>query len=162
MWVDRLKKAHIISDTLDDFEPSCYLRVFYDSHHEEVFLGNKIKPSHTKEAPKIRIFCPKSKAAAHSKGYTIALTDPDAPSRKDPKWSEMCHWIATVAVNGTVEEFSLDGEDQKLKDVAECTKLHDLCYISGSSSADTSLRQASWAAPKDWLPSLCLRVTSWR
>jgi len=28
---------------------------------------------------------------------TIILTDPDAPSRKDPKWSEMCHWIAEVS-----------------------------------------------------------------
>jgi phosphatidylethanolamine-binding protein (PEBP) family uncharacterized protein len=26
---------------------------------------------------------------------TIALTDPDAPSRQNPKWSQMCHWIAT-------------------------------------------------------------------
>jgi phosphatidylethanolamine-binding protein (PEBP) family uncharacterized protein len=27
--------------------------------------------------------------------YVVTLTDPDAPSREDPKWSEMCHWIAT-------------------------------------------------------------------
>lgn len=27
--------------------------------------------------------------------YIIALTDPDAPSRDNPKWSEMCHWIAS-------------------------------------------------------------------
>lgn len=27
--------------------------------------------------------------------YTITITDPDAPSRDDPKWSEFCHWIAT-------------------------------------------------------------------
>lgn len=26
--------------------------------------------------------------------YVVTLTDPDAPSRDDPKWSEMCHWIA--------------------------------------------------------------------
>jgi phosphatidylethanolamine-binding protein (PEBP) family uncharacterized protein len=23
------------------------------------------------------------------------MTDPDAPSRNDPKWSEFCHWIVT-------------------------------------------------------------------
>lgn len=23
------------------------------------------------------------------------MTDPDAPSRDDPEWSEICHWIAT-------------------------------------------------------------------
>jgi phosphatidylethanolamine-binding protein (PEBP) family uncharacterized protein len=27
--------------------------------------------------------------------YTITMTDPDAPSRDNPEWSEMCHWIAT-------------------------------------------------------------------
>ncbi|UZP39349.1 hypothetical protein NXS19_007165 [Fusarium pseudograminearum] len=26
--------------------------------------------------------------------YVVVLTDPDAPSRDDPKWSEFCHWIA--------------------------------------------------------------------
>lgn len=26
--------------------------------------------------------------------YVITLTDPDAPARDNPKWSEMCHWIA--------------------------------------------------------------------
>lgn len=25
----------------------------------------------------------------------LTVTDPDAPSRDDPKWSEFCHWIAT-------------------------------------------------------------------
>jgi len=23
------------------------------------------------------------------------MTDPDAPSREDPKWSEFCHWISS-------------------------------------------------------------------
>lgn len=27
--------------------------------------------------------------------YVITLTDPDAPSRDDPKWSEFCHWVAS-------------------------------------------------------------------
>lgn len=27
--------------------------------------------------------------------YAVTLTDPDAPSRDNPEWSEMCHWIAT-------------------------------------------------------------------
>ncbi len=27
--------------------------------------------------------------------YVFALTDPDAPSRDHPKWSEFCHWIAS-------------------------------------------------------------------
>lgn len=27
--------------------------------------------------------------------YVVTLTDPDAPSRDNPEWSEMCHWIAS-------------------------------------------------------------------
>lgn len=27
--------------------------------------------------------------------YVLALTDPDAPSHDNPKWSEFCHWITT-------------------------------------------------------------------
>lgn len=26
--------------------------------------------------------------------YVVTLTDPDAPSRDNPEWSEICHWIA--------------------------------------------------------------------
>lgn len=37
-------------------------------------------------------------------GLTLALTDPDAPSRKDPKWGEMCHWIVKVGAVGPREE----------------------------------------------------------
>lgn len=29
--------------------------------------------------------------------FTIILTDPDAPSKRNPKWSEMCHWIVTLS-----------------------------------------------------------------
>jgi phosphatidylethanolamine-binding protein (PEBP) family uncharacterized protein len=27
--------------------------------------------------------------------YTVIKTDPDAPSREDPKWGEWLHWIVT-------------------------------------------------------------------
>ena len=35
--------------------------------------------------------------AASNMTYVVTLTDPDAPSRDDPKWSEMCHWIAVLS-----------------------------------------------------------------
>lgn len=34
--------------------------------------------------------------ADDNSAYIIVLTDPDAPSREDPKWSEFCHWIAPL------------------------------------------------------------------
>jgi hypothetical protein len=30
--------------------------------------------------------------------YVVTLTDPDAPSRDDPKWSEFCHWILSATL----------------------------------------------------------------
>ena len=41
---------------------------------------------------------PKDQAAFNalsSVPLTIVLSDPDAPSRDNPKWSQVCHWIAT-------------------------------------------------------------------
>lgn len=45
----------------------------------------------------------------------ITLTDPDAPSHKDPKWSEICHWIAVglpvradpESTSASVDEFEI-------------------------------------------------------
>ena len=33
----------------------------------------------------------------------IALTDPDAPSRSKPEWSQVCHWLVTYR-DGDIEE----------------------------------------------------------
>lgn len=48
-------------------------------------------------------------AAGHTSNvtYVIALTDPDAPSRDKPKWSEFCHWIAS----GTLKPALCDPKD---------------------------------------------------
>lgn len=46
---------------------------------------------------------------------TIAMTDPDAPSRDDPEWSEICHWIATdVPLTKPDEEEDEDGDVAQL------------------------------------------------
>lgn len=39
--------------------------------------------------------------------YAITLTDPDAPTREDPSWSEFCHWIAA----GVLEPALCDPRD---------------------------------------------------
>jgi phosphatidylethanolamine-binding protein (PEBP) family uncharacterized protein len=53
--------------------------------------------------------------------YIITLTDPDAPSRDDPKWSEMCHWIA-AGISASAE---LDLNTGKCSSVT-LTKLHEI------------------------------------
>jgi len=88
-----LKQASIIDEVIDDFEAKCFVAPYYGKKERAVALGNVFKESNTKEKPSLKIYCPHIKSTP---GLTIALTDPDAPSRDDPKWSEMCHWIAII------------------------------------------------------------------
>jgi len=97
-----LKRADIIDEVIDDFEPKCFVAPFYGKKERAVAFGNTFKESNTKERPSLKVYCPHIKSTP---GLTIALTDPDAPSRDDPKWSEMCHWIGMIY---TPEEGSHD------------------------------------------------------
>lgn len=58
-------------------------------------LGNYISPSLLQHPPE-RIILELLDPAVHMKNTIIVLTDPDALSRKNPVWSEMCHWIEYV------------------------------------------------------------------
>jgi phosphatidylethanolamine-binding protein (PEBP) family uncharacterized protein len=99
---------------------------YYSKKHLSVTLGNPIKPKKTQTAPTLKIWCPD----VHEddwKGLTIVLTDPDAPSRDDPKWSEVCHWIAKVPLKKNIgkEEWEDEGLEISVgrggvEDVKEC------------------------------------------
>ncbi|KAK0635981.1 phosphatidylethanolamine-binding protein [Bombardia bombarda] len=96
-----LKKAEIIPTVIDDFVPALTLAAKWPSD-EHAKLGNTLKPNKLQDAPSISLHSPSDKSnnecstidSQSKASYVIALTDPDAPSRDDPKWSEMCHWIA--------------------------------------------------------------------
>jgi len=90
-----LKKAEIIPTVIDDFLPSLTLSVSWPK--KDVKLGNIIKPKHVQKQPSITLHDDTSPDgyAASNMTYVVTLTDPDAPSRDNPEWSEMCHWIAT-------------------------------------------------------------------
>lgn len=51
--------------------------------------------------------------------YTVTITDPDAPSRDDPKWSEFCHWIATGVTLSDDSTSSCDSLALKLSSLSE-------------------------------------------
>ncbi|KAH6717740.1 putative carboxypeptidase Y inhibitor [Leptodontidium sp. MPI-SDFR-AT-0119] len=96
-----LTKASIITEVLDDFKPKCFITAFYSkdsgkTHKGAVDLGNTFKPKETKQRPGLSVYCPDSNSTS---GLAVALTDPDAKSRDDPKWSEFCHWIYIIATN---------------------------------------------------------------
>ena len=100
----RLEKANIIPTVLDPFTPLLTLNVTWKKATAD--LGNRIKPKKAKKQPSVTLFdIVPSSSTNNGEGpfkplddkiqLTIALTDPDAPSREDPEWSQICHWIAT-------------------------------------------------------------------
>ncbi|KAF8426313.1 phosphatidylethanolamine-binding protein [Tirmania nivea] len=89
--IEILKKNEIIPDVVDEFNPTTLISVSYSRDHL-VNLGDTLSPNDTKEKPHIQITPEPEHEGAK---YTLVMTDPDAPSRKDPKWSEFCHWISS-------------------------------------------------------------------
>ncbi|KIX94610.1 uncharacterized protein Z520_09656 [Fonsecaea multimorphosa CBS 102226] len=95
---DVLVDHDIIGDVLDDFEPSYYLDISYPKSHETVLLGNDIPVDSVSKRPIFTfhsINSPSSRGRGKKSIFTLVLTDPDAKSHDNPKWSEMCHWILT-------------------------------------------------------------------
>ncbi|KAF2281359.1 PEBP-like protein [Westerdykella ornata] len=84
-------KEHTV--VIDDFLPSLALSVAWAK--KTANLGNTIKPKHVQDRPTVRLHDDTSSGgwSTSNMTYVLTLTDPDAPSREDPKWAEMCHWI---------------------------------------------------------------------
>jgi phosphatidylethanolamine-binding protein (PEBP) family uncharacterized protein len=91
---------------IDDFLPSLTLSVSWSK--KQAKLGNTIKPTHLQDQPSITLHDDTSSGGLRNADmtYVVTLTDPDAPSRDNPKWSEMCHWIA-ANVSVSSETFSI-------------------------------------------------------
>ncbi|KAF9990392.1 hypothetical protein BGZ75_002173 [Mortierella antarctica] len=84
-----LRQDGIIPDIIDSFHAKTTLVISYGDDGE-VALGNTLPVKGTQHAPQVS-FQPDSP----SDKYTLIMTDPDAPSRKDPKFREYRHWIVS-------------------------------------------------------------------
>jgi len=119
----RLKLAEIIPTVIDDFHSSFLINATWGKHASAA-LGNTLHPEKLQHQPTITFLEPgddegddddQYEALKHKKhdkhgkhedkhpapkpmiplnNLVIAMTDPDAPSRDDPKWSEIAHWLA--------------------------------------------------------------------
>ncbi|KAI6087017.1 PEBP-like protein [Hypoxylon rubiginosum] len=95
-----LKKAEIFPTVIDKFLPSFLLTAEWPSG-ESADLGNTVKVDDVQDEPTITVRRDPAASSSLSSSesanvaYTITITDPDAPSRDNPKWSEFCHFIAT-------------------------------------------------------------------
>lgn len=112
-------------EVVDDFTPSTMLSIAYPSN-KEVSLGNTLKPDDTQDKP---IFQITPEGEDNSKTYTIVLTDPDAPSRDDPKWSEFCHWIITDVKLPSLEAITASANAESLS--VDLSKSHEVVEYMG-------------------------------
>ncbi|KAK5779615.1 hypothetical protein RI543_003507 [Arxiozyma heterogenica] len=71
------------------------LSIEYPHPNVVVNQGNKLSPKLTQEAPKVTYLANNDSPLNLDKCYTLVMTDPDAPSRVDHKWSEYCHFVQT-------------------------------------------------------------------
>lgn len=79
---------------MDTFSPLLTVTANWSST-TKTELGNTLPPSHLQHIPDILATGLPSAYLPRGIEYVLALTDPDAPSRDDPKWSQVCHWLGT-------------------------------------------------------------------
>lgn len=96
---ESFNKHKIIPEVVDKFDTQGLLTIEY-SDKDHVALGNTLKVEDTQERPIIQftINSPGSEKELEltpRDRFTLVLTDPDAPSNTDHKWSEYAHWIVT-------------------------------------------------------------------
>ncbi|CAK1590515.1 unnamed protein product [Parnassius mnemosyne] len=77
---------HAVVPDVVPVAPTALLKVTYSSG-VEVKEGNELTPTQVKDQPTV------SWDAEQNAFYTVAMTDPDAPSRKEPKFREWHHWL---------------------------------------------------------------------
>ncbi|BES93314.1 Phosphatidylethanolamine-Hypothetical protein protein [Nesidiocoris tenuis] len=80
-----MDKHSIVPDVIKKL-PKTVLKVTYNSG-ATVDQGNELTPTQVKDEPKVEW------EADPNKFYLLCKTDPDAPSRKEPKFREWQHWL---------------------------------------------------------------------
>eukprot|EP01128_Nolandella_sp_AFSM9_P010192 TRINITY_DN700_c0_g1_i1.p2 TRINITY_DN700_c0_g1~~TRINITY_DN700_c0_g1_i1.p2 ORF type:complete len:220 (+),score=65.88 TRINITY_DN700_c0_g1_i1:69-662(+) len=91
---ESLTKAGIIPDMIESFDASESLQkslVITFPTGESVKMGNILPPKPTHTKPTITWEADEGPKTL----YTLIKSDPDAPSRADPKFREWCHYIHT-------------------------------------------------------------------
>lgn len=80
-----MEANEIVPDVIDEVPPNV-VNVIYPEK-KAVNLGNELAPSEVKEQPTV------SWDSDPNSYYTLAMVDPDAPSRAEPQFREFNHWL---------------------------------------------------------------------
>ncbi|PPQ71134.1 hypothetical protein CVT26_010828 [Gymnopilus dilepis] len=96
-WLEALQKNKVVGDVIPEsshFGPEVFFSIVWEDNGTEVsHPGVTLDRQSTLKQPKIKIhplFAPDGDYT-----YTLVVTDPDAPSRQDPKFGEFRHWLVT-------------------------------------------------------------------
>jgi hypothetical protein len=101
---DALKSSGVIPTVVPaDFTPSMLFSVVWPGTGAEVILGEQVVRDLTLDEPQIKVL---PMGGSGSTGawaqdgdapptYTLVMTDPDAPSRADPKYGQWRHWVVS-------------------------------------------------------------------
>ncbi|KIM52170.1 hypothetical protein SCLCIDRAFT_1223980 [Scleroderma citrinum Foug A] len=94
--VSALTAGDIIPEVIRlPFNPSARLVVSWPTSDKEASLGNTLTAPETALEPSVAFTPMITQAPYDEVSYTLVMTDPDAPSRKDPKFAQWRHWLVT-------------------------------------------------------------------
>lgn len=103
--VATLQRDNIIPDVLPDtFEPSVLLSIVFPNG-KEVSVGEELCLEDTLEEPNVSFVplnipleqaCSDEDVGGGKVGYTLAMLDPDAPSRAEPLYKNFRHWLVSL------------------------------------------------------------------
>jgi phosphatidylethanolamine-binding protein (PEBP) family uncharacterized protein len=111
--VNALKSSGAIPDVIPrSFTPSINFNVIWPSKGHETTIGETLSKESTQEEPEIKVLDVDGAGASDANAtYTMVMTDPDAPSRQDPKWGQFRHWV----LPGLKLPASVNAQAQKTK-----------------------------------------------
>ncbi|KAH6903071.1 phosphatidylethanolamine-binding protein [Coprinopsis sp. MPI-PUGE-AT-0042] len=115
-----LKEEQIIPDVIpESFTPSVLFTIIYRG--KEVLLGSQVPRDDTLDEPDVKITPLALPSEGMNATYTLVMTDPDAPSRADPKFGQWRHWVVTGVSIAAPKEASEAAELVALKPKAAST-----------------------------------------
>ncbi|BGP21616.1 carboxypeptidase Y inhibitor [Rhodotorula toruloides] len=94
---EALDKGGLLGSLLipNSFTPKVTLHATYPSFGN-VVIGSTYAIDQTQDEPTVSFNAPPGQDSK----FTVVLADPDAPSRKDPKWAPFRHWVLADVVPG--------------------------------------------------------------
>lgn len=95
--MQELFKKHCVVPDVISIAPQELVEINY-SNGVKVEMGKELTPTQVKDPPAVKW------AAKESEYYTLAMVDPDAPSRENPKFREWHHWLVGNIQGGDMKK----------------------------------------------------------